>query len=103
MHINQLNSDNVKWKTVKLAMNGEIPSFYKSIITPSGEIYLIGGVDGRNNQKRSGIFIFNPERSSLEPVTDIAIARSSHAVCYMNGSIYIIGGFKQNATATTIR
>ena len=65
MHVNQLNSDNVKWKTVKLAMNGEIPIFCKSIITPSGDIFLIGGSDTRTNQKRSEIFIFNPERSSL--------------------------------------
>lgn len=39
-------------------MNGEIPSFYKSIITPSGEIYLIGGID-KSNQKKNEIYIYN--------------------------------------------
>lgn len=36
LHISQLNGESIKWKTIKLAMDGEIPTFYKSIITPSG-------------------------------------------------------------------
>lgn len=102
LHLDQLG-ENSKFRTIKLAMNGQIPSFYKSIISPSGEIFLIGGVDTKTNQKRSGIYTFNSERNSLEFVNDMITPRSSHAVCYMNGNIFIVGGFKQSASSTTIK
>lgn len=74
-------------------MTGTIPSFYKSIITPAGEIYLTGGM---GNQKLNSIYRFNHEKGSLDYITDMITARSSHALCYANGSIYIVGGFKVN-------
>jgi hypothetical protein len=47
--LNLLNIDNAdqgitSWKTVRLN-KGSTSSFYKSIITPNGRIYLIGGSD----------------------------------------------------------
>lgn len=39
------------WKSVELNINFKIPMFHRSIITPDGKIYLIGGVNVLNKNK----------------------------------------------------
>ena len=77
-----------------------MPCFFKSIITPEGEIYLTGGSECTSlsniEQRRSReIYRYNYDKNSLEFVCKMISDRSSHSICYLNRCIYLIGGFSQ--------
>lgn len=95
--INNAEQENPNWKTVRLNLKHELPSFYKSIITPEGQIYLTGGSDKGN--KLGAIYRYNEERHTLEHEAILQVPRSSHSICYMHGHIYLIGGFKEGNQA----
>jgi hypothetical protein len=37
------------WKTVNFKAASALPSYFKSLITPNGDIYLTGGSDGKHS------------------------------------------------------
>ena len=65
---------------------------HQSIIIPNGEIYLTGGKDSSTNKKRNEIFKYDSNYKALIKVASMAVARSSHSICYMSGAIYLVGG-----------
>lgn len=42
------------------------------------------------------IYRYNYEKNSLDFVCKMNNERSSHSICYLNDSIYLIGGFSKN-------
>ena len=77
-----------------------MPKYSQSITTPQGDIYLLGGND-ENDQKSDLVYKLDFNSSKFIPIGKMITARSSFAVCYLNNSIYIIGGILQNSEITT--
>ena len=77
----------------------ELPCYFNSIITPKGDIYLTGGAEGillSNNledRRCREIYRYDQKKNTLDFVCNMLNERSSHAICYMNNCIYLIGGF----------
>lgn len=78
---------------MRLFLKQDLPSFFKSIITPEGRIYLTGG--SRNGVKLNNIYRYDEEKNTLVEEGTLQVPRSSHSICYMGGQIYIVGGFKE--------
>lgn len=97
-NINSKNS-NLFFEKITLDIDFNIPNFHKSIALPNGDIYLIGGsfdFDEPNNNKSSRIYKYISSNNQLEIVAKLNYSRSSHAICYCNGFIYIVGGVTNN-------
>lgn len=43
LHILDLNKPGAEFQTIRLEIGFKIPYFHKSISTPNGDLYLIGG------------------------------------------------------------
>jgi hypothetical protein len=82
------------WKSVNFNSKQLMPCFFKSIITPTGEIYLTGGSE--DEKRYRDIYKFNYDKISLELVCKMNTDRSSHSICYLANCIYLIGGFSKN-------
>lgn len=88
-----LNSSTVKFKAIPLEMNFLIPDYHNSLITPSGEIYITGGQDSMDKNKRyNEVFTVDLEQRKLVQKASMLFKRDSHALCYNEGYIYAIGG-----------
>lgn len=76
----------------------EIPAFSKSISTPEGDIYLIGGDENFDStHKIDKIYEFSEKNVEMQEVGHLNIPRSSHGLCIFNKKIYIIGGYSKNS------
>ncbi len=85
---------------IDLAQDFPIPNFHKSIVTPKGDIYLTGGrrADGEKSEK---IYRLDLAARGIVPVGSLKVPRSSHGICYMDGHIYVVGGFTNNQKMTS--
>ena len=84
---------NPQFKTIQLAMDWLIPDYHASIITPDGEIYILGGQDSKDtNIKYNYVFKVNVKEGRLEQRAPMLQQRDSHAVCYNEEYLYVIGG-----------
>ncbi|CAK68113.1 unnamed protein product (macronuclear) [Paramecium tetraurelia] len=96
--LNLINLDNPKEiKKIKLQIPFQIPVFHQSIITKTGQLYLIGGTTIDNNYpntKSNAICLF--DKYSLANVGHLLTSRSSHGCCIVGDYIYSISGFGQN-------
>jgi hypothetical protein len=86
---NKISSN--EYLTVTLNNQFQIPFFHKSIMTPTGKLFLIGGTS--QGKKIGDIYEFQGDR--LVSVAQLIKPRSSHAICYMNNSVYIVGGITE--------
>jgi len=74
-------------------MQGVIPDFHTSLSTPDGEIYMIGGRNGKNNdEKYNEVYTVDMPNKRLIKKASMKDKRDSHASCYAGGFIYVIGG-----------
>lgn len=68
------------WISLKVTCNKErIPMYSKSIITPQGEIYLVGGSLDQGVKSKE-IFYLDFNRLALVEVGSLRIGRSSHSL-----------------------
>ena len=84
---------------ITLDIDFKIPKFHKSIVTPNGDIYLIGGAFNdmaETMNKSANIYIYRPKEKTLELLGNMNHPRSSHSICYCNGCIYIVCGITNN-------
>ena len=86
----------------KISISFRIPEFHKSIATPDGSIFLIGGTWHRCNQKSNEIFQYDFKGNTLIRVARLFNARSSHSLSLSgNGRyIYILGGIGSDGSVT---
>lgn len=80
-------------------MDFAIPYFHKSIVVPCGDIFLTGG-RLPSGEKSDKIFKFDFNQKTLIHVGTLAVPRSSHGICYVEGHIFVIGGFTNNQKMT---
>jgi hypothetical protein len=82
---------------IDLSINFKIPRWHRSIMTPSGDIYLTGGVSVDETEKKlRNCFFFDFGRYTLIPTAQMNFARSGHGICYLKDFIYVAGGFGEN-------
>jgi hypothetical protein len=74
-------------------MGFKMPSFHKSISTPNGDLYLIGGSLPGTGTKSQKIYKYDFDNHTLNYCTNLKYGRSSHALCFNNRYIYIVGGY----------
>lgn len=99
---NEMKGDFPGFSTLKLDIDFRIPHFHKSVITPMGEIYLTGGTPpGPSPTKSRLVFLLDWSVPTLLPSFPMLSPRSSHAICYSSGFIYVIGGFTTGQSITT--
>jgi hypothetical protein len=83
-----------KFKRFELSNIFDIPLRHRSITTPEGDIFLCGGVEG--SLELRNLYHVNFDRLALEAKAMMITARKSHGICYMDGHIYVIGGFAKH-------
>ena len=95
-------NNDATFEPINLEIDFRIPTFHKSIITPQGDIFLTGGsIPDNSGRKSNGTFYYDWSANSLRGLPNMINGRSSHGICYLNGNIYIIGGFLNGQTFTT--
>jgi hypothetical protein len=88
-------------QSVELDISFSIPPFHKSIVTPKGDIFLVGGSDSDNSKRKlRTTYYFDFKRRTLLPKGNMNTARSSFAICYMNNHLYAVGGLTNNSVFT---
>lgn len=91
-----------RFEAITMDIDFRIPNFHKSIITPQGEIFLTGGsISDNSGRKSNGSFIYDWNSNTMRGLPNMINGRSSHAICYLNGFIFVIGGFLNGQTFTT--
>lgn len=85
---------NTKAKFTRITLNNSIniPKLHKSIITPSGLIFLFGGLIDKKT-KSNYIYKLNEEEEKLKKVGSMEYGRSSFGLCIIGSYIYIVGGY----------
>lgn len=92
---------NPEFSRISLNIDFKIPRFHKSVISPRGNIYLLGGTSLETNKKISNIYIYDPRARDLKNVGNMLNPRSSHSVCVHKDAIFIVGGFLNQQEFTT--
>ena len=68
------------------------PANHVALITPKGDIYLIGGVDPNSSKTLPSLHRFNKKESSMELMVPMEQPRHSFSALYCNRYIYALGG-----------
>lgn len=92
LNVETINHSSEFMKTT-LNIPFKIPRFHKSIITPKGIIYLLGGTSPETNKKTANIYVYDNRTQELKQVGNMVHPRSSHSVCFHKDLIYVVGGF----------
>lgn len=69
-----------------------IPERSRSLVTPKGHMYLVGGYIPQINHFSKNLFVLDEHRSILVPKRKMLSARTSHALHYYEEKIYAFGG-----------
>mmetsp|Transcript_37316 Transcript_37316/g.33470 ORF Transcript_37316/g.33470 Transcript_37316/m.33470 type:complete len:93 (-) Transcript_37316:374-652(-) len=81
---------------IELKIDFRIPRWHRSVATPFGEIYLTGGVDGdKTSNKLRNSYVYDFNNRTLIEVGKMLLGRSGHALVYLMGYLYAIGGFSE--------
>ena len=92
---------NPKFYTLELNIDFKIPRWHRSITTPSGEIFLTGGLSVEEKDKKlTNCYILSFEECVLKPITPMLTGRSGHALVYANDYLFAIGGCTENKDFT---
>jgi hypothetical protein len=68
--------------------------------SPSGEMWLSGGLTGESIQ--GSLFHIDVERLQVTRKADMLVKRVGHGSCYHDGYIYVIGGKTENHVRTRL-
>jgi len=89
----ETNLSQAKFTKILLDISFVIPDFHTSLSTPDGEIYLLGGRNAKNHdEKYNQVYTVDFQRKELVKKAPMRYKRDSHAICYNEGYIYVIGG-----------
>lgn len=78
---------------VPLNISFDIPAWHKSFMTPSGDIYLLGGLNTNEGNKELKVFYkYDYDELTLIEYPPMLKERYGHEVCYHNDNVYIMGG-----------
>lgn len=69
-----------------------IPLFFSSVVTPQGDIYLLGGSVSQPAQKKPDIYCYEHINRQLIKCGKMVTARSSFSTCVVYPYIYSFGG-----------
>lgn len=101
VNLSSLHDDVAPWEQIALNVYHDIPNFSRSIATPQGLVFLVGGADPiQRENKLPSTFVFEPRQKTLIPRARLNTPRSSHSLTYLNGYIYAIGGITNNQIYT---
>lgn len=80
-------------RSVTLITNAfSIPERSRSIVTPAGKLYLLGGFLPIINHFSKNTFVLDEHRAILLAKKSFLNGRCDHAVHYYDGKIYVLGG-----------
>ena len=79
--------------TIELDITFKIPSFSRSIITPSSRIYLIGGEEPEYFSRRE-MYMYDPTLNDRKLYQRAAMPHKKFdfTLCYLNNYIYVLCG-----------
>jgi hypothetical protein len=86
------NFQNQSWSQVNLQGNIFFPKFIRSAELPDGSFLLTGG-------EYNGLTInntFHFQNGAFKDRQPMQIARKAHSTIYLNGFVYVFGGFTDN-------
>jgi len=90
------------FQKIELNIDFKIPRWHRSVATPYGEIYLTGGVDTENTEKKlNSAYVYDFNKRTLIPIKAMKLGRSGHALTYLDGYLYVIGGFSEDHEFTS--
>lgn len=82
-------------RIIKFDNGFTVPTFSRSINTPSNKIYLIGG-ESPENTPRNDVYCYDIENMDnqiiLEQKSSMPFKKYDFSICFMNGFIYILCG-----------
>lgn len=80
-------------KIAKIKNKGWVnPANHSALITPKGDIYMMGGVDGNSNKTLPSLHKFNKSESLMELLVPMEQPRHSFSAVYCHRYIYVLGG-----------
>ena len=80
---------------VKLNISSIIPEEHRSVITPSGEIFISGGYNSEKQRTIDSFFKFNFLQKIFSPRPSMKTCRKSHAIICVDKFIYVLGGIDE--------
>lgn len=69
-----------------------IPERSRSLVTPKGHMYLVGGYVPLIEHFSKNTFVLDEHRSILVPRNNLLKARCDFALCYQDDKLYALGG-----------
>ena len=69
-----------------------IPDMCRYIITPKGQIYVIGGFNPQTKEFLNDAYELDEYRSFLKPLNNMFYPRADHVVHKFKDNIYVLGG-----------
>ena len=89
------------FSAIELDINFEIPDYHRSISTPNGDIYLIGGEMTSLEDKPTInlVYLYDFIKKTLNSKSSMINERNSFGIVYLNEYIYVFGGFDKNDNA----
>jgi len=105
LHLFELNDGNpteVFYFTREMSIDFLLPRWHKSISSPNGQIYLLGGVSlDQKATKLNSFFSYSFESNTLIAKSPMKIARSSFGLVYFHNALYVIGGNIEESQTTS--
>lgn len=93
LHFFWLVPSKIHYFTKEIAMNFGIPRWHKSIATPSGRLFLLGGASlDIKASKLSNLYEYIFENNSLNQKSPMKMARSGFGLVFLKDFLYIMGG-----------
>ena len=97
MAVFDLESEKITW--VEFSPRVSFKEYAAWVELPSGEIFYCGG---GNPTPSNEVYLLNPYVQTVKMLPNMMIGRHSHGLTYSNGSVYVLGGFKQKANQTSM-
>ena len=69
-----------------------IPDMVRYVITPKGNIYVIGGFNPQTKEFLNDAYELDEYRSILKPLNNMFYPRADHVVHQFKDNIFVLGG-----------
>jgi len=83
---------NFMTQAIMIANKFNIPDNIRYIVTPKGNLFVMGGYNPQSQEFLSETFLLDEYRSLLKPLNDMFYPRADHVVHYHKDSVYVFGG-----------